>query len=269
MHRRKTVKNMMGDTMEERYTNDAEIFDKIKEVIYKLHPVTKPRINSWEYLCNCTKKPEMAICFNFYIDNDNSTKTQVMFLDGTESAKQSTGDIYIVNSALSEETIGKVILFLLSEFPYINSLDQCGSGFEIIFNLGLENEEQEGISCSKIYVQFETHPILYKDFKQLFRNYLEFIVDSFYIEVSKTPQFMNAYKNYSDKIKREIIGSLSYEELHTFIKIIDEKNLRLLLSNIDNSYFFKLCDTYQKQNDTVKRRILELKDCATDDIIDN
>ena len=255
--------------MEERYTKEDEIFNKIKDVMYKLHPIKKPRIDSWKCFCNCIKKPEMAITFYFYKDDDGLTRTQVLFLDGTESSKHSTGDIYVVKSELSEQTIGKLISFILSEFPYIGSLHQCGSGFEISFNIGLENEEQEGISCSKINIWFETHPNIYGQFKQLFHDYLEYIVDTFYVEVSKTPQFIDAYRRYSDKLKEEIIESLSYEELQKFVKLIDEKKLRILLSELNNDYFFELCNSFQEQNETTKKKILELKESTVNTVVND
>ena len=255
--------------MKEKYIKDSEIFEKIKEVIYGLYPVKKPRLDSWEYLCTCTKKPEMAITFYFYKDDDGSTKTQVMFLTGTESVKHGISTVYVVDSKLSKQTIGKLISFILLQFPYMRSLHQNGSGFEMNFNLGLENEEQEGISCNKIDIQFETHPKFYGEFKDLFRNYLEYIVDTFYVAVSKTPQFISSYKKYSDKIKKETIESLSYDQLQKFTKLIDEKILRILLSNIDNDYFFELCNTFQKENETTKKKILELKDSTVNSVIND
>lgn len=253
--------------MEEKYTKDVEIFDKICDVIYELYPIKKPRFDSWEHLCNCTEKPEMSISFYFYKDKDDSIKTQVLFLKGTQSSKHSISTIYVVDSELSEQTIGKLIFFILSEFPYMSSLQEIGSGFEIKFNIGLEHEAQEGISLSAIDIQFETHPNFYKDFKNLFHSYLEYIVDNFYVAVSKTPQFISAYKRYSDKIKRETIESLSYEELQKLVKFIDEKELRTLLSSIDNDYFFELCGSFQKENENTKKKVLELRDSTVNNLI--
>jgi len=255
--------------MEERYTKDDEIFDIIKKNIYNIYPFKKPRIDSWEYFCNCKKKPEMAITFYFYKDADESTRTQVMFLNGNASFKHGTGDTYIIKSHLSEKTICKLISFILSEFPYMTSLHQFGSGFEINFDIGLENEELDGISCSKIDIQFETHPKFYDEFKELFREYLEYIVDAFYVEVSKTPLFIKTYREYSDKIKRELIESLSYEELQKFIKLIDDNNLRAMLLNMDNDYFFNLCNSFQKQNEATKKKVLELKESTVNTVLND
>ena len=121
----------------EIYTKDSEIFYKIIDVIYKLHPITKPRIDSWNNLCNCIQNPEMSISFYFYKDNDDSVKTQVLFLDGNRSSMNGISTTYIVDSEISKMTVIKLISFILSEFPYIRSLGECVNVFEINFDLGI------------------------------------------------------------------------------------------------------------------------------------
>lgn len=252
----------------ERYTKDSEIFEKIKDVIYELHPIKKPRIDSWECLINRTKKPEIEISFYFYKDDDSSIKTQVIFLDGNESVKNGISTVYVVDSEISKQTIGKLISFILSEFPYIKSLHENSNGFEINFGIGVENEEQEGISLSAIDISFDTHPLLYNEFKEIFHDYLKYIVVSFYDVVSRTPQFKNEYIKYCDKIKRQTIESLSYDELQEFARIIDEKRLRELLLKMDNDYFFELCDCFQRSSKTAKKKVLGLKGCIITDVTD-
>lgn len=253
----------------ERNIKETEVFEIIKDVVYDLHPVKQPRIDFWEYVGSGIKKPEMDILFYFYRDFDDSIKTQITIMDRFGISKNYTQKDYLIDSSISEETIGKLITFILSEFPYMLSLHQQAGGFEINFSLGAEHEEEQGISCSKINIEFDTHPKLYESFRKLFRDYLEYIVNTFYGAVSNTADFKEAYKKYSDKIKMEILDSLSYEELKKLINLIDEKRLRMLLSDIDNDYFFELCNLFQKNNETTKKKILELKSSAIDDVIDS
>lgn len=253
----------------ERYIKDDEVLNIIKDVIYELHPVMRPRIYSWAYLEKGIKMPEMEIRFYFYNDDDLDTKTQIMFLDGTESCKHEIPTTYVVDAKISMQTIGKLISFLLTEFPYMRSLHESPNGFGINFNIGLEHEEQEGISLSAIDINFDTHPRLYSEFRELFRDYLEYIINSFYGYVSRTPEFKNAYNRYSDKIKRETIDSLSYIELQNLLRLIDENRLRELLLGMNNDDFFELCNSFQKSNETTKRKILELKERTINDVIGN
>jgi len=252
----------------EKNIKEIEVFEKIKEVVYELHPIKRPRIDSLEYIVNGNRKPEMDIMFYFYRDFDNSIKTQITIIDRFSVSKNYVQKNYLIDSSISEDTIGKLITFILSEFPYMSSLHQCTCGFEMNFNIGVEHEEEQGVSCSKINFQFDTHPKLYESFVQLFRSYLKYIVNTFYGAVSNTADFKNAYQRYSDKTKMEIISSLSYSELKRLINLIDEDNLRRLLSDMDSECFFTLCDLFQNSNESTKRKILELKGNTIDSVID-
>ena len=65
----------------EKNIKEIEVFEKIKEVVYELHPIKRPRIDSLEYIVNGNRKPEMDIMFYFYRDFDNSIKTQITIID--------------------------------------------------------------------------------------------------------------------------------------------------------------------------------------------
>lgn len=243
--------------MGKEYIYDSEVITKIREVIYKLYPVKEPRIDSdmYTYISNRTKMPKMGINFYFYKDDIGSTKTQILFMnDGTSISK-----CYLVDGKVSNNSIGSLISFLLQQFPYVSFVRSFAYGIEMNFTIGLEHYEQEGISCKSIDVEFNTHPKFYGDFRNLFRDYLEYIVNTFYESMSNTPEFKKAYENYSSMIKKQIVDSLSYEELLRFASLMEVKELRELLSSMDNDYFFKLCNSFQKSSDMTKRKVLELK----------
>lgn len=250
--------------MEDRNIKEEDVFEKIKEQIYELHPIRKPRIDSWAYYESRTAKPEMSIDFYFFVDNDDSVKVQIGFMDGCRSFRHSAGNSYLTDIVISEETIVKLISFILINFPYMQSLHKTPNGFEMNFCIGAEHEEEEGIGCSVVDVVFETHPLLYDRFKELFNNYIEYITDNFYAYVSKTPEFNEAYNKWSKKIKGEIITSLSHDELVNFVSLIDDEAMRQLLFSMNNDYFFEICNSFQKNSETAKKKMLELKDSSLD-----
>lgn len=254
--------------MKDRIIKEEQIFEKIKESIYKLHPIKKPRIDSWMYYESHSNKPEMNIEFYFFIDKDDSVKVQVGFMDGCRSFKHSIDNSYLTNNIISEETIRKLISFILINFPYMLSLHKNSTGFEINFCIGMEHEEEEGIECSAIDIVFETHPLLYDNFKEVFNNYIEYITDNFYTYVSKTPEFKEAYDKWAMKTKNEIINYLSHDELTNFVSLIDDNVIRQLLSSMNIDYFFKICESFQKNSEMTKKKILELKKSTMNTAID-
>ena len=250
--------------MKDRNIKEEEVFEKIKESIYKLHPIKKPRIDSWAYYEKHLENPEMIIYFYFFRDNDDSVKVQVGFMDGCRSFRYGIDESYLTDTVISEETISKLISFILINFPYMRSLYKTPTGFEMNFRIGAEHEEEEGIECSVVDVVFETHPLLYDRFRELFNDYIEYITDNFYAYVSKTPEFKKAYNKWAKKIKGEIITSLSHDELINFVSLIDDDVMRQLLFSMNSDYFFEICNSFQKNNETTKKKMLELKASTID-----
>lgn len=243
----------------EAYIKEDELLNKIKENIYTLHPIRKPRIDSLAYYKKCEQKPEMSIDFYFFKDCDNLVKVQVCFMDGCRGFRHGVNNSYLIDTSISEETIGKLISFILINFPYMRSLHTTGTGFEMNFCIGVEHEEEEGIGCSSIDIVFKTNYLLYDDFKELFRKYIEYITDNFYAYVSKTPEFKDAYNKWAQKIMTETIMSLSHDELNNFIDLIDDDVMRQLLFSMNSDYFFEICESFQKNSETTKKKLLELK----------
>lgn len=242
----------------EKYIDEAEIFEKIKEEIYKLCPVKQPRVvfDGDGYF----KDIEVGIEFYFYKEENQIVNTMVSINNMTNS--------YLVVGDVSNDTIGKLVAFLLNEFPYVNSVQTRVNGFEIEFLAGLEHFEQEGIGCNKISINFDTHPVLHKEFSELFQRYLNYIVSNFAESMSRAPQLRVAYKNYRAGIKKNIINSFSSEELRKFIDLMTDEERCALLIGMNTEKFFEVCDRVQKCGNASKGMVKELKRGFTTDLSD-
>lgn len=98
----------------EKYIKEKEVFERIKEFIYELCPVKQPRV---EIDDNCYYRYiVLEISFNFYKDA-HFINTQIGFLD-----KENNFRYYLVKDKVSEETIGKLVAFLLNDFLYVSSV---------------------------------------------------------------------------------------------------------------------------------------------------
>lgn len=70
------------------------------------------------------------------------------------------------------------------------------------------------------------------------------------------------------KTKNEIINYLSHDELTNFVSLIDDNVIRQLLSSMNIDYFFKICESFQKNSEMTKKKILELKKSTMNTAID-
>lgn len=230
----------------EKYIEEKEIYEKIKEVIYSLCPIKKPRMKFDEegfYQNIC-----LRIYFYFYEDSTGKIITQLSLLKEGKQLPIS----YLTNQKIKEDTIKKIMEFIFSEFPYVNNLQTRLNGFDIDCGIGLENFLDEGISCNKISIIFETHPKLCKDFSDLFENYLTHIMTNFINHMERAPQIRDAYKKYKINMQKRIINNLDYEELKQLIMGLTEEKLRELLISMNSDNFFELCDKIQQNTNPPK-----------------
>lgn len=237
--------------------NENQVFEKIKEAIYELCPVKKPRIDL--RIKDSSREKKIGIDFNFYRDEDNLIKVQIGFLESNCLTGRFVSKYYLVDEVISKETVDRLISFLLSEFPYAKNFHTYPTGFEMEVGLGVEHLEEEGISCSGISVQFSTHPLLMENLNELFCGYLEYIICNFREQVSKNPRCVKDYKKFGERIKKVTLDSFSVEEMKQLVDLLDEEELRILLCGIDTGSFFKLCDMIRESASDVKT---DNKGCA-------
>lgn len=239
-----------------KYIKESETFDEIKEAIYELCPVKQPRIelNDDDYF----EEKKLGIYISFYTDDDGSVHTQISFVRTNGNIAVSASNYCVVDKEISDDTIGKLVAFLLGDFPYVNNVEINSYGFEIEFVSGLEHFEQKGISCSKANIRF-TNTFRKDNCAEIIQNYLSYIVSNFTTEMIRAPQMREMYKKYLNDIKEKLIASLSGGELRQFISLLTEEQLRELLLGMDNEQFFNLCDKLQKEDGNIKGNVRELK----------
>ena len=224
----------------EKYIEEKEVFDKIREVIYGMYPVKYPRVSFSEE--NYTYENNgLWITFNFYNDMMDKTNTQVMISRTGDFCGNS--NCCLVNGEISKNTIGNLIRFLLVNFPYVNSLYTYSNGFKMDFGIGLEQHCMEGIGCSRVEVIFDTHPKLKDNFSKVFSDYLEYVMSTFQDEISKNPNCLKGcYKGYYDVLNPQMIKSFSSENLRDIANMLTDEEICNLLRNMSNERFFELCD---------------------------
>lgn len=232
-----------------KHIKESEVFEKIKEAIDELCPVKQPRIelNDADYF----EEIKLGIYFGFYTDDDGFLHTKISCVKSNGDVAVSASNYYIVDKEISDDTIGKLVAFLLSNFPYINSVETNSDMFEIEFVSGLEYFEQKGISCNKANIRFTN--MFRKDiFVEMFQNYLSYIVSNFTTEMIRIPLISETYNKSLSSIKEKIISSFSYDELQKFISLLNDEELRKVLICMNTENFFEVCDKFGKDIDKPK-----------------
>lgn len=213
-------------------TIDAKDFvEKIKEEICSLHPITMPRYDDE----NPSYK-EMEIDLAFF-NHEGKHQTGIYFLDGNDRCKSSTSTSYRLKEYISFAGVKDLIDFLLSEYPILLNISFEYQSFSLRFSYRSENEEEEGISCNQVILEFRTRD---KDLVPVIRDYLNYIVSTYYGLVSKTPTFQRRYEEYLDSNKRKIINAMSDEEIASFMEKLSPQDIKDMLVEMDNQYFFKI-----------------------------
>lgn len=236
--------------MKELQEKDA--FEKFKEVVYELYPVKKPRMElEEEYIP--TKNTSLRICIWPFKDMKGIVKTQMTFTNDSSGINK----FYFIDDKLSNETIGKMMTFILKEFPYVRSVQTSSIGFEIETVIGLEHFKEEGISCSKVNIVFNTSIKLAREFNNMFEEYLNYILSNYMEYMSRAPQIKEVYKKYRTSIKKDIVNSLKKEELVQFISLLSDEEVRDLLIDMNTDNFFKVCDKFDKDINKSKSLRLE------------
>lgn len=221
-----------------------EILNKIKNEIYRIHPVTNPRKNN-------EIKSVMEIYFTIG-ETINNSFTTIKFLDGDEYSKSSTPTFYKLDEYINLEIVNKLIYYLLVEYPYINDLSISSMSFSLSFIYPFEMENEEGISCDKIILKFNTRSY---EFIPILNNYLTNILLTFTNELSQTQTFQDKYSEYCNHLQKSILDSLSEKEIEQMIKILPIEIKRKLLKTLSSQYFLQFYQNYYNDETSPKKLI--------------
>lgn len=205
---------------------------KIKEEICRLHPIQNPRENE-----DGSPYTEMEVVLRLAFDKDKKTTTCIYFLDGNDHGKSGTSTSYKLTEFVSFDCVKELIDFLLSEYPWMVNIYFEHQNFLIKFGYPAERELEEGITCSRIILEFNTKD---KALMPVISEYLNYIVSTYYGLVSKTPTFQKRYEEYLDSNKRKIINAMSDEEIASFLEKLSPQDIKDMLVKMDNQYFFKI-----------------------------
>lgn len=224
-----------------QYIDEKDVFEKVVETIYELYPKKKPRMElEDEYIP--TKNTALKIDFYFFKDKDGIVRSQMYFTKDYNGLSK----FYLINDKLSNETVGKIMSFIFYSFPYVNSVQTSSIGFDIESVIGLEHFEQEGISCSKVNIVFNTSVKMICEFNDMFEEYLNYILSNYMEYMRRAPQIKEVYKQYRTGIKKEIVNSLTRGEIELFISLLSNEELRDLLIGMNTDKFFEICDKLDK-----------------------
>lgn len=213
-------------------TNEKEISEKIIGLINELHPVKTPRI---DLDMPSFKRPSTDIIINL-IEEDNVPHTFISILDGTENFKQSVpnGNI-LTDEFLDINTLKEIIDYLLANFPVVYNFNVNSNSISFTLSFSKNNDflETPGLSLENVNLE-----ISIKDLKlqKKLKEYLVFILSTYYAELKQTPYWQENIKKY----KKKILFEMEYGYIMDFVSLLSEEEIRKLLVNITNERFIEI-----------------------------
>lgn len=221
--------------------NQKEILDKIKQEICRIHPILSPRKNDERKEISV-----MEIYFNFGATYDNTPFTVIGFLNGNEHSRSSTFTSYKLDEYINLEMVDQLISYLISQYPYISDFSIFSQSFSLNFAYPCEMENQKGISCDKIILNFSTRT---KEFTPILNQYLSNILVQFTNELSQTPTFQYKYAEYCNNLQRNILNSLNEKEVEQMIETLPIAMKRELLQKLPSQYFLQFYQEHYYQEE--------------------
>ena len=221
--------------------SEKEILDKIQYEICRVHPIKNPRSDF-----KTKASSVMEICFVFGLTYDNKPITSVGFLDGDENNRSSTSTFYRLNEHINPEIVTQLISLLMKEFPDISDFSFYSKSFSLDFQYPLEMENEQGISCDKIILEFRARD---SECIQTLNNYLSKILSEFTHELSQTRTFQNKYNEYCNNLQKDIINSSSDDEIEQIIRRLPIKMKKSLLESVPSQYFLQFYYDFENQDE--------------------
>lgn len=213
-------------------TNEKEISEKIIGLINELHPVKTPRI---DLDMPSFKRPSTDIIINL-IEEDNLPHTFISILDGTENFKQSVpnGNI-LTDEFLDINTLKEIIDYLLANFPVVYNFNVNSNSISFTLSFSKNNDFYitSGISLENISLEIRITDL---KLQKKLKEYLIFILSTYYAELKQTPYWQETIKKY----KKKILFEMEYEYIMDFVSHLSEEEIRKLLVNITNERFIEI-----------------------------
>lgn len=213
-------------------TNEKEVLKKIINIINLLHPVQTPRI---DLDMPSFKRPSTDIIINL-IEEDNMLRTFISILDGTENFKQSVlhGNI-LTDTFLDINTLKEIIDYLLANFPVVYNFNVNSNSISFTFSFSKNNDFYitPGISLENISLEIRITDL---KLQKKLKEYLIFILSTYYAELKQTPYWQETI----EKNKKKILFEMEYGYIMDFVFHLSEEEIRKLLVNITNERFIEI-----------------------------
>ena len=213
----------------------------VKSIILTYCPYADDRLS----ILGNRKSPEIDIEVNI---KDN--QTQVMFLFGNNSFKQSIPEQIIIPYIVEFEEISEIIDFILKDHECIQNINLYNNSIGLNFAINWTDESIKGISCGNIGLNLEFNNI------ELEKQYLYLLFKKYYTFLEKTPSFKRIKNEYINSVKQSYINTLDKSQLISLLSTMNENELKELLFNLDNDIFLKYI-TESKPQTKVKKLFLE------------
>ncbi len=226
--------------------NEKEILEAMKNIIINRHPIVDERINTLLH-----SSSSMQININFYKEN-NKEFTNIMFLDGTDSYKSSIPERININGLVSSSFINKFIAYIVSYYDIIRTIHMENDDINMLFACDLKNSELPGIDCNNIGLELDFYG--YPNNEEIMNNYFKNIVTTFKEYLTHSEWYKNAYKEYLEISKTQIIDSLSDTDLHEFIGLLSNNEIKEILFDMPNDKFKNLyMELQENQKKLIKK----------------
>lgn len=226
-------------------TYEKDIAERIINLINELHPVKTPRV---DLDMPSFKRPSTDIIINL-VEKDNVPYTFINVLDGTESCKISAANGCITtNNFLGVNTLKILIDYLLTNFPVVYNFNVNSNTISFTFSFSKNNDFYitPGISLENISLEIRiTDSKLQKKLKE----YLIFILSTYYTELKQTPYWQETI----EKNKKKILFEMEYGYIMDFVSHLSEEEIRKLLVNITNERFIEIMNNMVSKETKLER----------------
>lgn len=226
-------------------TNEKEVLKKIINIINLLHPVQTPRI---DLDMPSFKSPSMDILINL-IEEDNMPHTFISILDGTENFKQSVPNGNILTDAFLEiNTLKEIIDYLLANFPVVYNFNVNSNSISFTLSFSKNNDFYitPGISLENISLEIRITDL---KLQNKLKEYLIFILSTYYAELKQTPYWQETIEKY----KKKMLFEMEYGYIMDFVSHLSEEEIRKLLVNITNERFIEIMNNMVSKETKLER----------------
>lgn len=221
---------------------NEDLFLYVKNTILTYCPYSDDRLS----ILGNAKSPEIDIEVNI---RDN--QTQVMFLFGNNSFKQSLPEQIIIPYIIEFDEISEIIDFILKDHEYIQNINLYNNSIGLSFAINWTDKSIKGISCGNIGLNLKFNNI------ELKKQYLYLLFQKYYVLLEKTPSFKRIKNEYINIVKQSHFNTLDKSQLISLLSTMNENELKELLHNLDNDTFIKYV---MADGEQPKVRVLSLED---------